>query len=449
MGIIKLKKGLDLPIKGKPAQEVSNANRVTRVALLGNDYPGMKPTMLVKEGDIVKLGQPLFTDKKNPSIKFTSPGNGKIIEINRGDKRVFLSLVIELIGNDEIEFPAVTQNGIAKLKREEIIERLIDSGEWTSIRVRPFSKVANPETTPHALFITAMDTNPLSPSIEKIISFNENYFKTGLEVLSKLTDGKIFVCKAPGSGIPVIDSPQFSVEEFQGPHPAGNAGTHIHFLSPVSRKRFVWYTNAQDVIAIGYLFSTGKIMTERIISLAGSSVKNPRLLRTRKGASVTQIIENELKDTNYRAISGSVLSGRTAVDAEAFLGRFHQQISVIPNPVKRSFLGWLNPFVNNYTMKNVVFSKLFLSKEYEFTTELYGGKRAIVPSGSFEEVMPMDILPTYLLRALAVKDVEEAEQLGALELDEEDLALCTFSCPSKLDYGPMLRENLSIIEKEG
>lgn len=449
MGIIKLKKGLDLPIKGKPAQEVSNANRVTRVALLGNDYPGMKPTMLVKEGDIVKLGQPLFTDKKNPSIKFTSPGNGKIIEINRGDKRVFLSLVIELIGNDEIEFPAVTQNGIAKLKREEIIERLIDSGEWTSIRVRPFSKVANPETTPHALFITAMDTNPLSPSIEKIISFNENYFKIGLEVLSKLTDGKIFVCKAPGSGIPVIDSPQFSVEEFQGPHPAGNAGTHIHFLSPVSRKRFVWYTNAQDVIAIGYLFSTGKIMTERIISLAGSSVKNPRLLRTRKGASVTQIIENELKDTNYRAISGSVLSGRTAVDAEAFLGRFHQQISVIPNPVKRSFLGWLNPFVNNYTMKNVVFSKLFLSKEYEFTTELYGGKRAIVPSGSFEEVMPMDILPTYLLRALAVKDVEEAEQLGALELDEEDLALCTFSCPSKLDYGPMLRENLSIIEKEG
>lgn len=449
MGIIKLKKGLDLPIKGKPAQEVSNANKVTRVALLGNDYPGMKPTMLVKEGDIVKLGQPLFTDKKNPSIKFTSPGNGKIIEINRGDKRVFLSLVIELIGNDEIEFPAVTQNGIAKLKREEIIERLIDSGEWTSIRVRPFSKVANPETTPHALFITAMDTNPLSPSIEKIISFNENYFKTGLEVLSKLTDGKIFVCKAPGSGIPVIDSPQFSVEEFQGPHPAGNAGTHIHFLSPVSRKRFVWYTNAQDVIAIGYLFSTGKIMTERIISLAGSSVKNPRLLRTRKGASVTQIIENELKDTNYRAISGSVLSGRTAVDAEAFLGRFHQQISVIPNPVKRSFLGWLNPFVNNYTMKNVVFSKLFLSKEYEFTTELYGGKRAIVPSGSFEEVMPMDILPTYLLRALAVKDVEEAEQLGALELDEEDLALCTFSCPSKLDYGPMLRENLSIIEKEG
>lgn len=449
MGIIKLKKGLDLPIKGKPLQEISEANKITRVAILGNDYPGMKPTMLVKEGDTVKLGQPLFKDKKNPSIKFTSPANGKIIEINRGDKRIFLSLVIELSGNDQIEYPAVTQNGIAKLKREEVIERLVDSGEWTSIRVRPFSKVANPETTPHALFITAMDTNPLAPSIEKIISLNENYFKIGLEVLSKLTDGKIFVCKAPGAGIPVIDTPQLSVEEFQGPHPAGNPGTHIHFLSPVSRKRFVWYINAQDVISIGHFFTTGKIMTERIISLAGSSVKNPRLLRTRKGASVTQMIENELKDTNYRAISGSVLSGRTAIDAEAYLGRFHQQISIIPNSEKRSFLGWLNPFVKSYTMKNVVFSKLALSKEYEFTTELYGGKRAIVPSGSFEEVMPMDILPTYLLRALAVKDVEEAEQLGALELDEEDLALCTFSCPSKLDYGPLLRENLSIIEKEG
>lgn len=449
MGIIKLKKGLDLPIKGKPVQEISEANKITRVAILGNDYPGMKPTMLVKEGDSVKLGELLFTDKKNPSIKFTSPGNGKIIEINRGDKRIFLSLVIELSGNDQIEFPTVTQNGIAKLKREEVIERLIDSGEWTSIRVRPFSKVANPETTPNALFITAMDTNPLAPSIEKIISLNENYFKVGLEVLSKLTDGRIFVCKAPGAQIPVIDSPQLSVEEFQGPHPAGNTGTHIHFLSPVSRKRFVWYINAQDVIAIGHLYTTGKIMTERIISLAGSSVKKPRLLKTRKGAWVTQIIESELRDTNYRAISGSVLSGRTAIDAEAYLGRFHQQISVIPNPEKRSFLGWLNPFVNSYTMKNVVFSKLALTKEYEFTTELYGGKRAIVPSGSFEEVMPMDILPTYLLRALAVKDVEEAEQLGALELDEEDLALCTFSCPSKLDYGPMLRENLSIIEKEG
>jgi Na+-transporting NADH:ubiquinone oxidoreductase subunit A len=449
MGRIKLKKGLDIPIKGKPTQEVSNAPLVKRVAILGNDYVGMKPTMLVQEGDIVKLGQPLFTDKKIPSVQYTSPGSGKVVEINRGEKRVFLSLVIELSGSDEIQFSSTSQNELNSLKREDVVARLLESGEWTSLRTRPFSKVADPETTPHAIFVTAMDTNPLAPSVEKIVSMNETHFKNGLTVISKLTEGKVFVCKSPNSKIPVIESQQISVEEFEGPHPAGNVGTHIHFLSPVNRKKFVWHITAQDVIAIGYLFTTGKIMTDRIIALAGSSVKNPRLLKTRLGASITELVTNELKDENYRTISGSVLSGRNANGAEAYLGRFHQQISVIPNPVKRSFLGWLNPFVNNYSMKNIVFSKLSPSKEYEFNTDLHGGHRAIVPSGNFEEVMPMDILPTYLLRAIAVKDVEEAEQLGILELDEEDLALCTFSCPSKLDYGPMLRENLTIIEKEG
>ncbi|RJP63156.1 MAG: Na(+)-translocating NADH-quinone reductase subunit A [Ignavibacteriales bacterium] len=449
MGRIKLTKGLDIPIKGKPVQEISDAAPVRRVAVLGNDYVGMKPTMLVQEGDIVKLGQPLFTDKKNPSVQYTSPGNGKVVEINRGEKRVFLSLVIELSGNEEVTFKTTSQAELNNLKREDVVTRLIESGEWTALRVRPFSKVADPDTTPHAIFVTVIDTNPFAPSVEKIVGMNENYFKNGLSVISKLTDGKIFVCKSPNSKVPVIDSPQISVEEFEGPHPAGNVGTHIHFLSPVSRKRFVWHITTQDLIAIGHLFTTGKIMTDRIVSLAGSSVKNPRLIKTRRGASITEIITNEINDDNYRAISGSVLSGRNAVDAEAYLGRFHQQISVIPNPVKRNFLGWLNPFVNHYSMKNIVFSKLSPSKEYEFSTELHGGKRAIVPSGNFEEVMPMDILPTYLLRALAVKDVEEAEQLGILELDEEDLALCTFSCPSKLEYGPMLRENLTIIEKEG
>lgn len=449
MGIIKLKKGLDIPIKGAPVQEVSDATTVKRVAILGNDYVGMKPTMLVQEGDTVKLGQPVFTDKKTPSVQYTSPGSGKVVEINRGAKRVFLSMVIELTGNDELEFASTSESELSNLKREDVTGRLVESGEWTSIRVRPFSKVADPETTPHAIFVTAMDTNPFAPSLEKIISLNVKHFNNGLTVLSKLTEGKVYVCKSSKENVPETDSSQISVEEFEGPHPAGNVGTHIHFLSPVGRNRFVWYVNAQDVIAIGHLFTTGKIMTDRVISLAGSSVKNPRLIKTRRGASITELIANEIKDENYRAISGSVLSGRSAVEAEAYLGRFHQQVSVIPNPAKRNFLGWLNPFVNNYSMKNIVFSKLAPSKQYEFSTEIHGGKRAIVPSGNFEKVIPLDILPTYLLRALAVKDVEEAEQLGALELDEEDLALCTFSCPSKLNYGPMLRENLTIIEKEG
>lgn len=449
MGRIKLKKGLDIPIQGKPVQEISDGTHVKRVALLGDDFVGMKPTMLVQEGDVVKLGQPVFADKKTPGVKYTSPGSGKVVEINRGAKRVFLSMVVELSGDEQIEFPAKSEGDLKAIKREEVVEQLIESGEWTAIRVRPFSKVADPETKPAAVYVTAMDTNPLAPDVDKIIALNENHFKNGLRVLSKLTEGKVFVCKSTDTNVPVIDSDQISVEEFEGPHPAGNVGTHIHFLSPVGRKRFVWYLTAQDVIAIGHLFSTGRIMVDRVVSLAGSSVKNPRLVKTRRGASITELIKNEVKDEDYRPISGSVLSGRSAVDAEAYLGRFHQQISVIPNPVKRNFLGWLNPFVSNYSMKNIVFSKISPKKEYEFSTEIHGGKRAIVPSGNFEEVMPMDILPTYLLRAIAVNDLEEAEQLGVLELDEEDLALCTFSCPSKIDYGPMLRENLTIIEKEG
>lgn len=449
MGRIKLKKGLDIPIQGKPVQEISDGTHVKRVAILGDDFVGMKPTMLVQEGDDVKLGQPVFADKKTPGVKYTSPGSGKVVEINRGAKRVFLSMVIELSGDEQIEFPAKSEGDLKAIKREEVVEQLIESGEWTAIRARPFSKVADPETKPAAVYVTAMDTNPLAPDVDKIIALNENHFKNGLSVLSKLTEGKVFVCTSPDTNVPVIDSEQVITEEFVGPHPSGNVGTHIHFLSPVGRNRFVWYVTAQDVIAIGHLFSTGKIMVDRVVSLAGSSVKNPRLVKTRRGASITELIKSEVKDEDCRPISGSVLSGRSAVDAEAYLGRFHQQISVIPNPVKRNFLGWLNPFVSNYSMKNIVFSKISPKKEYEFSTEIHGGKRAIVPSGNFEEVMPMDILPTYLLRAIAVNDVEEAEQLGVLELDEEDLALCTFSCPSKLDYGPMLRENLTIIEKEG
>lgn len=449
MGLIKIKKGLSLPINGKPDQEILNSKSIDFVALLGDDYQGMKPTMEVAVGDSIKLGQVLFTDKKMPDVKYTSPGAGKIKEINRGEKRVFQSIVIELSGNEEITFQACAEGELARLDREKVKQLLLDSGQWTAIRVRPFSKVADPHTIPHSIFITAMDTNPLAPSVEKILKGNEANFKNGLTVLSKLTDGKVFLCKSPGADIPSISSHQISVEEFKGPHPAGNAGTHIHFLDPVSRKKHVWYINAQDVAAIGYLFTIGRIMTERVVSLAGAKVKNPRLIKTRVGASTKALVHGELIDEKSRVISGSVLAGRKAEGPFAFLGRYHQQISVIQEGIERAFLGWMSAGSNLFSIKNIVLSKISPNKSFDFNTALYGGRRAIVPSGGFEAVMPMDIIPTYLLRALAVKDVEEAEKLGMLELDEEDLALCTFVCPSKLEYGPMLRENLSIIEKEG
>ncbi len=445
MAKIKIKKGLDLPLNGSPKQDVSTTIFTKKVALLGDDYVGMKPTMLVAIGDDVQKGQLLFTDKKTPGVKFTSPVAGKIVEINRGEKRAFKSMVIEKSGSEEITFKSYPENELSKLNFDSVKENLIESGMWTALRVRPFSKVADPSTTPNSIFVTAMDTNPLAPSIEKVIEGNEKSFENGLRVIEKLTEGNIFLCKAPNSKIPTIDSGKLRVEEFEGPHPAGLVGTHIHFLDPVSSSKRVWYINAQDVVAIGNLFTTGKLDTERVISIGGSQVKNPTLLKTEVGADLQELTSKLLTDGENRIISGSVLTGHHATGYLSYLGRYHQQISVIEEDSKREFLGWINPFGNRFSIKSVVVPK----KKLNFSTALHGGERAMVPVGSYEAVMPLDILPNYLLRALAVNDIEEAEQLGCLELDEEDLALCTFVCPSKVNHGENLRSNLTQIEKEG
>jgi len=445
MAKMKIKKGLDLPINGSPQQEISSTILTKKVALLGDDYIGLKPTMLVSVGDEVKKGQLLFTDKKTPGVKYTSPATGKIVEINRGERRAFKSIVIEKSGSDETTFNSYSANEIENLTSEQIKFNLIESGLWTSLRVRPFSKVADPSTTPNSVFITAMDSNPLAPKIEKVIEGKEKAFENGLKVLNNLIEGNIFLCKSPSSKIPTISSTKLKVEEFEGPHPSGLVGTHIHFLDPVSASKIVWYVTAQDVIAIGNLFITGKIFTERVIALGGSQVKNPTLIKTEIGASIDELVKGLLVDDENRIISGSVLSGHHATGYLAYLGKFHQQISVIKEDNHRELFGWVNPFGNRFSVKSVVAPK----KSLDFSTALHGGRRSIVPIGSYEKVMPLDILPNYLLRALAANDIEEAEQLGCLELDEEDLALCTFVCPSKIDHGGNLRSNLNIIEKEG
>jgi Na+-transporting NADH:ubiquinone oxidoreductase subunit A len=450
MALHVIKKGLDLPIVGKVEQIISEGNVVKRVAVLGDDYVGMKPTMAVQVGDVVRHGQVLFIDKKIEGVKYTSPGAGRVVEINRGEKRHFLSVVIELEGNDEIAFNAYSDSELGKLKRQEIIEQLLESGLWTALRARPFSKIALPETIPHSIFITAIDTNPLGPSMEKVVAGNKPILEKGLKIISKLTEGKLFFCKDVGADIPVNGISNLLIEEFTGPHPAGNVGTHIHFLDPVSRKKTVWYINIQDVIAIGHLFGTGRLNVERVVSIAGPEVKHPRLIRTRLGASTEDLVAAELKEgEEKRVISGPLLSGRHATGHVAYLGRYHQQISVIAEEKEKYFVGWLMPGINMFSITRTCLSKLIPGKKFSFNTSLYGGKRAIVPIGLYEKVMPLDIEPTYLLRALAAKDVEEAEALGCLELDEEDLALCTFVCPSKQDYGPMLRNILTLIEKEG
>ena len=449
MALKKIKNGLNLPITGEPVQEISNGNTVTKVALLGEDYVGLKPTMAVKVGDTVKLGQLLFTDKKMPAIRYTAPGSGKVVEINRGEKRVFKSIVIELNGGDEIAFTSYKAKQLKSLSKEKVTELLIESGLWTSIRRRPFNKVADPQITPNSIFVTAIDTNPLAPSIEKILESKENEFTTGLRIISKLTEGKVYLCKNPDTNIPTIDISNISIEEFSGPHPAGNVGTHIHFLDPVDRNKVVWFISVQDVLTVASLFTTGKISTERIISLAGPEVKNPRLIKTRIGASLIELTTGEISEKENRIISGSVLLGRENSDLEGYLGRFHQSVAVITEERERKFLGWLDIGINKFSVTRSFISSLFLNKKYDFTSTSNGQERAIIPNESYEKVMPLDIIPTFLLRSIAVDDVEEAEKLGCLELAEEDLALCTFVCPSKIDHGVNLRRNLTLIEKEG
>ncbi len=446
---IKLKRGLTLPIGGEPLQVVSPGQPVSRVALLGPNYVGMKPQFAVAVGDRVKLGQTLFTDKTHPQICFTAPGAGQVMAINRGARRAFLSLVIKLDSDDSVEFKSYSENQINDLTRDTISAQLLKSGLWTTFQTRPFGQLANPESQPHSIFVTAMDTNPLAPDIAVVLREQAADFQRGLKIIAKLTPGQVFVCKAPGAEIPVPDLKTLEVAEFAGPHPAGLAGTHIHFLDPVSAHKTVWSIGAQDVAAIGKLFLTGKLPTERIIALAGSAVKNPRLIATRIGASLSELTQDELYEGNNRKISGSVFNGHTAADELSFLGRFHQQVSVIPEGGQRQLFGWLSPGANLFSVKRVALSAFLPQRKLVFDTDTHGSDRAIVPIGSYEKVMPLDILPTYLLRALAVDDIEESEKLGCLELIEEDLALCTFVCPSKIDHGQNLRRVLNLIEKEG
>jgi len=447
--IIRLKKGLDIPLAGEPLQEVTGEKIPRTVALVGPDFTGLKPRLEVNPGDRVKLGQPLFSHKKTAGVKYTSPGAGKVVAVNRGEKRVFLSVAVELDGDEEETFPSFSGKELLTLDRARAVEILLASGQWTALRRRPLGGVADPEGRPTSIFVTAMDSNPHAPETEKAIERAEDWFCEGLKVIAALTEGKVYLCTGQQARLPVPPVGKIERVVFDGPHPAGNAGTHIHFLDPVGRGREVWHIGVQNVAAVGALFTTGRLKVDRVVSLSGSAVINPRLVRTRIGASLEDLLDGELKEGPNRIISGSVISGRRATGPTAYLGRYSNQVSVLPQSGKRRILGWLNPGLNLYSVQRIFLSGFLPRKRFDFTTELHGGARAIVPVGSYEKVMPLDVLPTFLLKALAVNDVEEAEKLGCLELVEEDLALCTFACPSKIDHGANLRRTLDTIEKEG
>jgi Na+-transporting NADH:ubiquinone oxidoreductase subunit A len=444
--MIKIKQGLDLPITGTPEQQISQGKAVTEVAVVGPDYVGMKPTMAVKEGDRVKKGQVLFTDKKTAGVQYTAPASGVVKAINRGDRRVFLSVVVAVEGSEEITFQSYSADKLSEVSREDVQANLVASGLWTALRTRPYSKAPALDTVPASIFVTAMDTHPLAADPVLIIAEQPEAFKSGLQVLKRLTEGNLYVCKAPGANIPVAGIE--TTEEFSGPHPAGLAGTHIHSLDAASTAKTVWSIGYQDVIAIGQLFTTGSLNSERVISLAGPQVTQPRLVRTLVGANLNELTAGELAEGENRLVSGSVFGGRTAVEGLAYLGRFHNQVSVLEEGRDRPLLHYLRPGFERFSVLPIYVSR-FLNKTFNFTTSTNGSERAMVPVGTYERVMPLDILPTQLLRALIVEDMEVAVNLGALELDEEDLALCSYTCPGKYEYGPILRTNLTRIEQEG
>ncbi|MGB5326274.1 MAG: Na(+)-translocating NADH-quinone reductase subunit A [Pseudomonadales bacterium] len=444
--MIKIKRGLDLPIGGAPEQRIEAGNTARSVALIGFDYIGMKPTMEVAEGDTVQLGQLLFTDKKTPGVKYTSPGAGKIAAINRGEKRALQSVVIELEGEAQLRFDPIAAAELNTLSNAAVRERMIESGLWTALRTRPYSKVPLPAVEAAAVFVTAIDTNPLAADPAVVISARAQDFANGLAVLARIAP-QLFCCIAEGANIDVGSTA--SVETFSGPHPAGLAGTHIHHLCPVSPARSVLTINYQDVIALGVLFTEGRIDTERVVALAGPSVEKPRLLKTRLGANIDELVAGEHTGGDNRILSGSVLNGRKARGPYAYLGRFHQQVTILPEGRQREFMHYLRAGVNKHSVTRTFFSALARRKVLPFTTSTNGSDRAMVPIGNYEKVMPLDILPTQLLRSLIVGDTAQAQALGCLELDEEDLALCTYVCSGKYEYGPILRDNLTRIEKEG
>ncbi|MGR9099999.1 MAG: Na(+)-translocating NADH-quinone reductase subunit A [Gammaproteobacteria bacterium] len=446
--MIKITKGLDLPIKGKPEQVVRDEKTTQTVAVLGGDYPGLKPALAVEAGDRVEKGRLLFTDKTLPGVRITAPAAGRVKAINRGERRVLQSIEIELEGSGQIEFESYRAVRTGRTDREKIVRLLLESGLWTALRARPFGRVADPSKPPHSLFVTAMDTNPLAPSLDSILKGKDPYFADGVRLISRLTDGPLFLCKSPGTAVPEMDIDNLFIHDFSGPHPAGNVGTHIHFLDPVRRGKTVWHIGLQDAIAVGRLFAEGELDTARVVSLAGPGALRPRLCKTLIGASLDDLTAGELKPGEQRILSGSPLSGFHARGPTAYLGRYHQQVAVLPEDRRREPLGWLSPGFDRFSVKRIVASRFLPKRLLDFTTSTYGETRAIIPSGNYERVMPLDVLPLFLIRALAVGDIEEAERLGCLELDEEDLALCAYVCPSKQEFGPLLRAALTAIEEE-
>lgn len=416
------RRGLDVGLPGAPRQEIEEAPPVASAAVLGDDHRMLRPSVLVAVGQRVRLGQRLIEDRRNPGLVVTAPGTGVVTAIIRGERRVLRSVEIALEDQDEEEpLTARRRSSVAGMTRDEAVGLLVDGGLWPAIRRRPFGRAPPVGTTPDALFVTATDTNPLAAHPEVVIAPHAAEFEAGLDLVARLTDGPVYLCRASGSPIPGGDPQRITSVDVSGPHPSGLAGTHIHHLAPVGFGRVVWHIGYQDVIAAGHLATTGRRSVERVVALGGAHARNPRLLRTRLGACIDDLVAGGLADERCRVVSGSALCGRQATGWARHMGWFHLQICALAETAPVAEHGHLAPPVPP-------------------------GPGTFVPTPDFERVLPLDLLPAPLLRALVAGDHDAARELGCLELDDEDLALCSYVCPGRIEYGPLLSRTLAELE---
>ncbi|MBN1183744.1 MAG: Na(+)-translocating NADH-quinone reductase subunit A [Bacteroidales bacterium] len=445
--VIKIRRGLNIRLKGKAEKIFIRADQADYYAVKPTDFPGLTPKLNIKEEDLVKAGSPLFHDKYNPEITFSSPVSGKVKEILRGERRQILEVIVE--ADKEIEYLPFEKADPLKLSREEIIENLLVSGMWPFIRQRPYAIVANPKDTPKSIFISAYNSAPLAPDNDFVVKDGDKDFQIGIDALSKLTNGKIHLnldATYPASRV-YTQAKRVQTNYFKGPHPAGNVGVHIHHIDPINKGEVVWYINPQDVISIGRLFDSGKYDVSKVIALTGSEVKKPRYFRIIGGCSIAKLIEDNVNDGNLRYISGNVLTG-TKINSDGFVGFYDSQLTVIPEGDHYEFIGWAKPGFKKFSASRTFWSWMAPGKKYRLDTNLNGGERAFVLTGFYEKVFPFNIYPMQLLKAILIEDVELMEKLGIYEVAEEDFALCEFVDPSKTEMQALIRKGIDLMIKE-
>lgn len=445
--VISLKRGLNIRLKGEADKVLGNFIEADKVALKPTDFPGLIPKILVKVGQEVKAGEPVFFDKYNPDILFTAPTSGEVVAIDRGERRKVLEIVIKTDGkNSSLDFPKVNPS---KLSREEIKQQLIQSGLWPFLKQRPYGTVAKPSTSPIHIFISGFDSAPLAPDYEFILKGQTSSFQTGINALAKLTDGKIFVGIRPDQAKGFFSEiKNIEINQFSGPHPAGNVGVQIHHISPLAKGERIWTIAPQEVLFIGRLFETGQLDLTKTIALCGSEVTEPKYYKVTNGTVLTNVLKNKTKKAgNERFIAGNVLTG-TKAETDDFLGFYDQQVTVIPEGDHYEFLGWAMPRLNKFSFSHSYFSWLMPKKAFVADANMNGEERAYVMTGQYEKVLPMNVLPVYLMKAIIADDIDRMEKLGIYDVVEEDLALCEYVCTSKIEVQRILRDGINLMIKE-